>query len=446
MFLFNKDTIAAFATASSSGAVALLRISGAEAEKILKLLTRREKFTERRVSLVNIYDGHDILDSAVAVLYKNPKSYTGEDIAELTLHASPYIKSRILELLALNGVRPAKAGEFTMRAFLNGKMDLAQAQGVADIIASKNKAAHKAAMNSLDGKLSAKFKNIKQSLSELLAQIEVRIDDADEEMPALDQKYAQDILNSALKEVQTLSATFSSGRMVKEGIKTAIIGVPNSGKSSLLNALLGFDRAIVSPVSGTTRDTVEAPLEINGFNIILTDTAGIREHSLDPAEIEGMQRSRRAVENADIVIFVKDINAKDIALQQSLYDEVFASGKKVITALNKADTLPADFKTGEEILISCKTGEGLDGLKKEIIKIIGLGALQEDDILITSAVHYEALLKAERELKAASLTLNDGELTAEHIRLALGALKELIGEVTPDDVLDIIFSKFCVGK
>ena len=446
MFLFNKDTIAAFATAPSSGAVALLRISGGEAEQILKLLTRRESFVERRVSLVKIYDGKDTLDTAVAVLYKNPKSYTGEDVVELTLHASPYIKSRILELLALNGVRPAKAGEFTMRAFLNGKMDLAQAQGVADIIASKNKAAHKAAMNSLDGKLSAKFKNIKQSLSELLAQIEVRIDDADEEMPALDQKYAQNILNSAIKEVQTLSATFSSGRMVKEGIKTAIIGVPNSGKSSLLNALLGFDRAIVSPVSGTTRDTVEAPLEINGFNIILTDTAGIREHSLDPAEIEGMQRSRRAVQNADIVIFVKDIKAKDAALQQSLYDEVVSSGKKVITALNKADTLPADFKAGEEILISCKTGEGLDALKREVIKVIGLGALQEDDILITSAVHYESLLKAARELSAAGLTLNDGELTAEHIRQALAALKELIGEVTPDDVLDIIFSKFCVGK
>ena len=446
MFLFNKDTIAAFATAPSSGAVALLRISGGEAEQILKLLTRRQNFTERRVSLVKIYDGNDILDSAVAVLYKNPKSYTGEDVVELTLHAGPYIKSRILELLALNGVRPAKAGEFTMRAFLNGKMDLAQAQGVADIIASKNKAAHKAAMNSLDGKLSAKFKNIKQNLTELLAQIEVRIDDADEEMPALDQKYAQDILNSAINEAQALSSTFSSGRMVKEGIKTAIIGVPNSGKSSLLNALLGFDRAIVSPVSGTTRDTVEAPLEINGFNIILTDTAGIREHSLDPAEIEGMQRSRRAVENADIVIFVKDINAKDAALQQSLYEEVSCSGKKVITALNKADTLPADFKAGEEILISCKTGEGLDALKKEVIKVIGLGALQEDDILITSAVHYEALLKAARELKAACLTLNDGELTAEHIRQALAALKELIGEVTPDDVLDIIFSKFCVGK
>jgi tRNA modification GTPase len=159
-----------------------------------------------------------------------------------------------------------------------------------------------------------------------------------------------------------------------------------------------------------------------------------------------MQRSRRAVENADIVIFVKDINAKDAALQQSLYEEVSSSGKKVITALNKADILPADFKAGEEILISCKTSEGLDALKKEVIKVIGLGALQEDDILITSAVHYEALLKAARELKAACLTLNDGELTAEHIRQALAALKELIGEVTPDDVLDIIFSKFCVGK
>lgn len=446
MYIFSKDTIAAFATASSSGAVALLRISGPEAKAVLSALTSKKDIKERYAHLVRVYDGKDILDNAVALFFKGPKSYTGEDVAELTLHASPYIKSRILELLARNGVRPAKAGEFTMRAFLNGKMDLAQAQGVADIIASKNKTAHKAAMNTLDGKLSAKFKDIKVKLTELLAQAEVRIDDADDEIKPLDQKYLNDILDGAIQNIDSLADTFSSGRMVKEGIRTAIVGVPNSGKSSLLNTLLGFDRAIVSPVSGTTRDTVEAPLEINGFNLVLTDTAGIREHSLDPAEIEGMQRSRRAVQSADIVLFVKDFNAKDEALQNALFEEVSSVGKKIITVLNKADILPEDFKAGEEILISCKTLSGIENLKTEIIKTIGLAALQEDDILITSAVHYEALLKGSAALKEAKQTSFELELMAENLRRALAALRELIGEVTPDDVLDIIFSKFCVGK
>lgn len=446
MSLFNHDTIAAFASAPSSGAVALLRVSGPDSIKILCALTNKKEFKERYSTLVNIYDGSDVLDTALAVVFKNPKSYTGEDSFEITLHASPYIKSRMLELLILNGARPAKPGEFTMRAFLNGKMDLAQAQGVADIIASKNKASHKAAMNSLDGKLSAKFKDIRAKLTDLLAQVEVRIDDADEEMAALDTSAVNGFLGSIIAQTQDLAATFSSGRMIKEGIKTAIIGVPNSGKSSLLNALLGFDRAIVSPVSGTTRDTVESPLEIQGFNIILTDTAGIREHSLDAAEIEGMQRSRRAVEKADIVIFVKDINAEDKILQESLFVEVKNSGKKMLTVINKADTLPYDFEAGDDILISCKTMRGISDLKEKVVSAIGLSALQEDDILITSAVHFEALVSSAAELKEAAIQQKSLELMAEHIRRALLHLKELIGEVTPDDVLGVIFSKFCVGK
>ncbi|MDR1684762.1 MAG: tRNA uridine-5-carboxymethylaminomethyl(34) synthesis GTPase MnmE [Elusimicrobiota bacterium] len=444
MFIFSRDTIAAFATASSSGAVALLRISGPQALDALRRLTRKDNFKARRATLVKIYDGAEVLDQAVAVVYAAPKSYTGQDVAEITLHASAYIKTRVLELLSALGVRPAKAGEFTMRAFMAGKMDLTQAQGVADIIAGKNKAAHKAAMNAMDGKLSQKFKHIKEGLSELLAQIEVRLDDTDEEMPPLDGQAAQKNLSAVMEEAQKLAATFCSGRLIKDGVKAAIAGVPNSGKSSLLNALLGFERAIVSEQSGTTRDTIEAAFNAGGYSVILTDTAGIREHALDAAEKEGMARSKKAVQSADIVIFVKDLNAQDSALQERLLKEISAGGKKVIEVINKADLLPQNFKDG--LLISAKTGRGIDALKEEILKVTELSALQEDDILITSAAHYDALIKAAGELKSAGENLKNLELAAEHLRAALRALKELIGEVTTDNILDVIFSKFCVGK
>ena len=443
MSIFAQDTIAAFATAPSSGAVALLRISGPCVKAALHKLTGKN-FEPRRATLAQIYDGEEILDSAIVTFYAAPKSYTGEDIAEITLHASLYIKARVLQILADTGVRPAKPGEFSMRAFLAGKMDLAQAQGVADIIASKNKAAHKAAMNILDGKLSAKFKNIRMRLADLLAQIEVRIDDTDEEIPQLNVKAAAKELDEIINQTQTLADTFAAGRLVKDGIKTAIVGLPNSGKSSLLNILLGFERAIVSPEPGTTRDTIEADFEVNGQRIILTDTAGIREHSLDPAEKQGMQRTRDAAKAADIVIFVKDKGLS--SAQTALWEEIKKEGKKIIPVTNKADLLPQNFERGGDILISCLSGIGIEELKNKIVETAGAAALGEDEIIITSAVHYEALASAARELGLARGNINRLEISAEHLRRALTHLKELIGEVNAEDILDIVFSKFCVGK
>ena len=442
MFVFTQDTIAAFATAPSSGAVALLRVSGPGVKAALHKLTNKNNYEPRRAALAKIYDGGEILDSAIITFYAAPKSYTGEDIAEITLHASLYIKARVLQILADIGVRPAKPGEFSMRAFLAGKMDLAQAQGVADIIASKNKAAHKAAMNIIDGKLSAKFKNIRARLADLLAQIEVRIDDTDEELPPLDIKSASSELDEIINQTQTLAGTFAAGRLIKDGIKTAIVGLPNSGKSSLLNILLGYDRAIVSPEPGTTRDTIEADFEVNGQRVILTDTAGIREHSLDPAEKQGMQRTRAAARQADIIIFVKD----NTAAYKTLLEEIKKEGKKIITVVNKADLLPQDFNGGGDILISCLTGAGIEELKNKIVETAGAAALGEDEIIITSAVHYEALSSAARELGLARENMDRLEISAEHLCRALNHLKELIGEVNAEDILDIIFSKFCVGK
>lgn len=446
MDIFAKDTIAAFATASSSGAVALLRISGPESLAVLKTLTNRQNFKPRYTHLVKIYDGENIIDTAVAVFYEGPKSYTGENCAEITVHAGEYIKARLLELVFAAGVRQAQAGEFTMRAYLNGKMDLMQAQGVADIIAAKNKSAHKAALNILDGRLSEKFKTIRAALRELLAKVEVRIDDTDDEMPPLEPKETFAALDKVINLTETLASTFSAGRLVKDGIKTAIVGVPNSGKSSLLNALLGFDRAIVSPVSGTTRDTVEANLTIGDFSLVLTDTAGIHLNHTDFAEAQGIERSRKAMETADIIIFLADSEAEQSA-QEAILKEARSTGKKVLKVLNKSDLKGRREKAGGyDVVISCKTGEGIEELKNKIIQAIGLSALQEDDILITSAAHYKALKQAGGELSAAKGHLSDLELMAEHIRRAILSLKRLIGEITPDDILGEIFSKFCVGK
>lgn len=447
MDIFAKDTVAAYATAASSGAVALLRVSGPDSLSVLKTLTGKSDFEPRRAYFVRVHDGKSVLDTAVAVYYQVPKSYTGEDSFELTVHAGEYIKARLLEIVFSLGARLAEPGEFTMRAYLNGKMDLAQAQGVADIIAAKNKSAHRAALNILDGRLSEKFKNIRAALTELLAKVEVRIDDADDEMQALSEGEIFPFLDGVINQIETLAATFSAGRLVKEGIKTAIVGVPNSGKSSLLNALLGFDRAIVSPVSGTTRDTVDAVLKINDFSLVLTDTAGIRADHSDAAEAEGIERSRKAMRSADIIIFLADLHA-DAAAQEEILKEALSTGKKVLKVLNKTDLpLAAEAKAGEyDCFISCKTGAGLEDLKNKITSAIGLSALQEDDILITSAAHYKALKEASAELRFAKERFEELELMAEHIRRALLSLRRLIGEVTPDDVLGEIFSKFCVGK
>ena len=439
-----QDTIAAFATSNIGGAIAVLRISGNKACQILSELTHKNDFTPRRATFVTIYDGENILDKALVTIFKAPKSYTGEDLIEISLHAGPYIKSRILELCLAFGARLAGPGEFSQRAFLNGKMDLVEAQGVLDIISAKNKAAHKAAVNSLEGRLSKRFKQIRQNLTDILAQIEVRIDDTDGEMPPLPQEEIKNALINVAKETQNLADTFSSGRLVKEGIKVALCGLTNAGKSSLLNKLLGYNRAIVSNKAGTTRDTVEAPLSLLGFDLVLVDTAGIRQTTADEVEIEGINRSRQAIAQADITIFVRDLTLKDKNEEDKLFNEVKQNAKNLITVFNKADK--TGFTQEGGLVISAKTGQGLDLLEKQIIKTLNLGDITGQEIIITSAAHYKALLAAALELEKAAEKLADLELCAEHLRTALKELKELIGEVTSEDVLDTIFSKFCVGK
>ena len=451
-----QTTICAPATGPGQSAVSLIRLSGPDAFGILQKLTGEKKqFPPREQVFVRLYDGTQVLDEALVTYFPAPRSFTGEDVVEFALHGSPYVRGRLLELLCAHGATPAKRGEFSYRAFLNGKMDLVQAQGLCDLIASGNKAAHDLAVSSLEGRLSKWLEKIKTDLTNLLAQLEARLDDVDEEMPPLDVKNATEVLTSQIAALAKLADTFSVGRLVKEGLKVAIVGAPNCGKSSLLNALVGFDRAIVSDQSGTTRDTVEETLDFEGQKVILTDTAGIREHALDPAEREGMKRSLHAIEKADAVLFVTDLTRSLTAQEETLWEDIQKANKPTVLVLNKTDEAPQghcelEGRSQYTVYVSCKKGDGIDTLKKQLANFVHAPLAQADEgVMISNLREYQAVLDAQTELESAVMQLkrNGGlELYAEHVRGALRALKDLTGEVTPEDVLDVIFSTFCVGK
>lgn len=458
-----QDTICAPATPLGAGAISIVRVSGPKALAFADALVAFRKGNASESAGYEVKFGEIAgLDEVLVSVFRAPHSYTGEDAVEISCHASPYIVSGILLRLAEMGCRPAEPGEFTRRAFLNGKMDLAQAEAVADLIASDSEASHRLALSQLKGSYSEEFRRLRAQLVELASLVELELDFSEEEVEFADRSKIAELLDKARVKVDNLKASYKVGNAVKTGVPVAIVGAPNSGKSTLLNALLGDDRAIVSDIPGTTRDTVEETMVLEGVRYRFIDTAGLRE-SDDKVERLGISRSLDKLRSASIVLAVLDATApvgENLRSAKAIVSEV-SDDRQVVWIFNKSDIAPRDphlFKvedvrelasiTGDAIRISALTGDGLDDLRAAISGC-GFGLGSADGAIVTSARHYSALCEAASNLDRASEALASslpGDLLAEDLRAAISTLGSIFGEITSDELLGEIFSKFCIGK
>ncbi|MDA8130189.1 MAG: tRNA uridine-5-carboxymethylaminomethyl(34) synthesis GTPase MnmE [Elusimicrobia bacterium] len=450
-----SDTIVAQATPPGAGALAIVRLSGPAAfTAAAAFLSPAPRAPEHaRASLLSIKDSGRLVDRVVAVFFKAPASYTGEDSVEITCHGSPYIIRTLLNLAVRAGARPAAPGEFTLRAFLNGKLDLAQAEAVGQLIEASSSRAHRAAITQAEGVLSDKVRGIREELVKLLAQVEARLDDSYEETPPLDTARFLRRVRRAEETSLALAGQYEAGRGIRDGLKAVIAGAPNSGKSSLLNALLGYDRAIVAPTSGTTRDTLEARIEIDGFSVLFTDTAGFSERPSAGAEREGMRRAEAALAAADTVLLVKDSSTKESRGDRTAEEKVkllVPPAARVLRVYSKSDLSRLRPAPPGSFQVSARNGTGLGKLKTALVReqtrLFSDGA----QAVVTSARHFEALSGAARELGALRALLAGGEarleLAAEHLRGAADSLAAILGETVPEEVLADIFGRFCFGK
>lgn len=447
------DTIIAPVTAPGTSAIAVIRLSGSKSIEIVSQLCKEKKLEKKHSHTAHFcvlrWEG-EVLDEVVVTIFRNPKSFTGEDIVEIGCHGSPYIVKRIIEVCVLLGARPARAGEFTQKAFLNGKMDLAQAEAVADVINAETRAAQRAAMNQMRGGFSIKLSELRERLINFAALIELELDFSDEDVEFADRGALNTLVQELRNETEKLIASFRLGNVVKNGVRVAIIGKPNAGKSTLLNALLNEERAIVSDIPGTTRDTIEEVLNINGILFRLIDTAGIREHSTDLIENLGIERSRVNAEKADIILYLKDMT--DATDNEMPWLDAYKS--KVIPVGTKFDkwkaTNPEQHLNASNNPVSAKDGYGVEQLKELMFEMVVSDQQQIEGNIVTNARHYEALKQMELSLKNIADGLNSnisGDLLAPDIRNCLYHLGTITGQVEIDrDILGTIFGKFCIGK
>ena len=445
------ETICALATAAG-GAIGIIRISGPKSLEILSHVFTKD-ITNAQPNTIhygNIKDGTEVVDEVLVSVFRAPHSYTGEDSVEISCHGSRYILNKVLALLIANGCRQAGPGEFTQRAYLNGKMDLSQAEAVADLIASTNQATHQIAMSQLRGHFSSKLAQLREQLLKLTSLLELELDFSDhEDLEFADRSELQELAKTIDNHVNRLAYSFQTGQALKQGIPVAIVGKTNVGKSTLLNRLLKDDRAIVSDVHGTTRDTIEDTIDINGITFRFIDTAGIRQ-TQDEVEQIGITRTYAAIEKARIVLWLIDTKPSTKEINDLLQR---TENKKLIIIKNKADkadnnsynTLKLPFVT-----ISAKFGTGIDELEQAIYEAADIPALTENDIIVTNARHYDALVRAhdsiQRVIDGLQMQLS-GDLLSEDLRQALDTLAEITGgQITPNEVLGNIFKNFCVGK
>jgi tRNA modification GTPase len=451
------DTIVAMATAPGIGAIAVIRISGPKSFEVLNQLFPKKDLLVQASHTIHVgllKDGDTILDEVVLSLYKGPKSYTGEDVIEISCHGSPYIQEQILQAITKRGVRMAKPGEFTQRAFLKGKMDLAQAEAVADLIASNTEASKKAALHTMRGGFSSDLSQLRETLISFSALIELELDFSQEDVEFADRTQFKNLITELKQATSALIGSFKLGNVIKNGVQVAIIGKPNAGKSTLLNTLLNENRAIVSDIAGTTRDTIEEVLNIEGVLFRLIDTAGIREHTDDAIEQIGVSKSKEKMRAAQVVVYLYDLlNIRAEELQQ-IVNEFEQEQINYILVGNKSDLADAEtlnqFATFKNSLfISAKNNQQIDALKKSLVDNTIQGNIHTESTIVTNARHYEALVGLMQSLEEVEQGLHNqvpGDLLALDIRQCLHYLGTITGSITHEDQLDYIFSKFCIGK
>ena len=450
-----EETICALSTPQGVGGIAVVRVSGSQAWVIVsKLFSKPLQPEQKRKALFGcIFDGKEILDEVVVTLFQGPHSFTGEDVVEIACHGSRYVQQRILQLLQENGCRMATAGEYTMRAYLNGRMDLSRAEAVGDVIASESAAAHKQAVHQMRGGFSKEIDGLRERLIHFASLLELELDFSEEDVEFADRTQLLNLLNEILKVVVQLRDSFQLGNAIKNGVPVAIVGAPNAGKSTLLNALLNEERAIVSDIAGTTRDTVEEVLNVEGIQFRFIDTAGIRETS-DTIEKMGIARSMEKVSHAQLVLLLVDV----VNTSQAQIDEMLESIRsharpeaKVLVVFNKIDSNP-NFELKVEgantLCISAKEGSGIIELRSWLVESFA-PLLNESDTVVTNARHFESLRLAALSLEEVLNGMNLGvpsDLLTVDIRKTLYHLSEITGSISADDILHSIFGKFCIGK
>jgi len=455
------STICALATAPGIGAIAVIRLSGEEAITICNKVFNGKDLTKvdtHTVHFGTIKDGDKIVDEVLVSVFKEKQSFTGENSVEISTHGSPYIQQQVIQLLIKNGAKSAGPGEFTMRAFLNGKLDLSQAEAVADVIAANSATSHELAMNQMRGGFSNEIQKLRELLINFASLIELELDFGEEDIEFADRADLKELVTKLNKALTILINSFDYGNVIKTGVPVAIIGEPNVGKSTLLNALLNEERAIVSEIAGTTRDVIEDEMVISGIGFRFIDTAGIRE-TTDTIESLGIEKTFEKLDQASIVLLLVDAATitkealdKDI---KTINDRIEGKNKRLIVVANKVDQTKDQeglLKTFTDIkdvvFTSAKLKDNVSALEEKLFAFVQAGALN-NDVIVTNARHYEALTKSNDSLIKVLEGLDNnitGDFLAMDIRQALHYLGEITGDITTDDLLENIFSKFCIGK
>ena len=450
------DTIVALATPNGIGAIGVIRLSGTKAIEITNELFSSKDLQKQNSHTIHVgllKDEGIVLDEVVVSLYKNPKSYTGENVVEISCHGSPFIQEQVINAIIKRGARLAKPGEFTQRAFLKGKFDLTQAEAVADLIASNTEASRNTAIHNIRGGFSTVLKELREQIIQFSSLIELELDFSEEDVEFADRTKFYELINQATFITNELLQSFQLGNVIKNGVSIAIVGKPNAGKSTLLNTLLNENRAIVSEIPGTTRDTIEEIININGILFRLIDTAGIRE-SKDVIEVIGVEKSMEKMQQADLVLYLFDAVEEGQAEVEAALLMVQAQNKNFIAIGNKLDVLGDEkaqqkFNGDGVLFISAKSNQHIDLLKERLVDKVIQGNVNTENTIVTNARHYAALQEVAKSLLDIKNGLDNkisGDLLSLDIRTCLHYLGEITGEITNEDRLDYIFSKFCIGK